>query len=268
MRDGFIVISRKLLDWQYYGCINGLGIWMHLLLDANWADGWFQGKPVSRGSFITSYDSLAEECGVHTSTVRRWLKKFENVGQIEIKTTNKYTQITIVNYDKYQNIETGVNNQENNQENNQVNNQENKQVNNNITIKQENKNNNTNTLVENSTAVSRSAWFDEWWSAYPKKVGRKPSEEKFKVKCRNEETFRLMMTALGKQKQSDGWRRGYIPNPTTWLNQERWNDDSSAYQDHPAQSKGRQRRPDFTADFKEPEKHETYEEIVARRLRE
>lgn len=38
-----------------------------------------------------------------------------------------------------------------------------------------------------------------------------------------------MITALEKQKQSKQWLKDngqYIPNPTTWLNQKRWEDET------------------------------------------
>ena len=37
-----------------------------------------------------------------------------------------------------------------------------------------------------------------------------------------------MLEAIAKQKKSDMWKRDkgqYIPNPSTWLNQKRWEDD-------------------------------------------
>ena len=34
-----------------------------------------------------------------------------------------------------------------------------------------------------------------------------------------------MLRAIETQRQSDTWQRGYIPNPATWLNQRRWEDE-------------------------------------------
>lgn len=58
---GFIVIQRKLLDWQWWDNTNGLGLWIHILVDANWKDGWFMGDRIPRGSFATSIKHLSEE---------------------------------------------------------------------------------------------------------------------------------------------------------------------------------------------------------------
>lgn len=66
--------------------------------------------------------------------------------------------------------------------------------------------------------------FDQFWEAYPSKVGKLAALkawEKVKPDAALTETIIAAVTA---QKGSDRWQRGYIPNPTTWLNQGRWSD--------------------------------------------
>ena len=44
----------------------------------------------------------------------------------------------------------------------------------------------------------------------------------------NTELFDLIITSLERQKASDQWQREagrYIPNPLTWINQGRWDDE-------------------------------------------
>jgi hypothetical protein len=69
--------------------------------------------------------------------------------------------------------------------------------------------------------------FERFYESYPKKVG-KPAALKSFQKCRPSETLlQTMLDALEYQKQSSQWQKDdgqYIPNPSTWLNQERWND--------------------------------------------
>ena len=102
--SGFIVIQRKITEWQYFDCPTALYLWIRILVKANWKDGWFAGKPIPRGSFATSIGNFADEINLHPNTVRKWLKKFEQAGQITVKSTNKYTLITVVNYAKYQDV--------------------------------------------------------------------------------------------------------------------------------------------------------------------
>ena len=64
--------------------------------------------------------------------------------------------------------------------------------------------------------------FDSFWSCYPKKVGKGEARKAFsKVKV----SLETLLEAIERQKRSKQWKCGYIPNPSTWLNQERWEDE-------------------------------------------
>ena len=68
--------------------------------------------------------------------------------------------------------------------------------------------------------------FLEFWEAYPKKVDKKGSFRAFKNIPRLKEIFPSIMNALEAQKCSAQWTKEngqYIPNPTTYIHQERWN---------------------------------------------
>ncbi len=83
--------------------------------------------------------------------------------------------------------------------------------------------------VPNSEQVekspTRSADFDQFWSAYPKRVGKQAALRAFrKVKV----PIETVLTAIEQQKHSSQWTRDngqYIPNPAIWLNQGRWEDE-------------------------------------------
>ena len=102
--NGFIVIDRKLLEWKYAQFPYAVALWIHILLKANWKDGYFLGELIPRGSFATSMQNLAAETGMDVHTVRKWLKRFEKDNQIELKSTNRFTIIKVLNYSTYQNI--------------------------------------------------------------------------------------------------------------------------------------------------------------------
>lgn len=105
--NGFIKISRQILEWKYVQNPNALALWIQLLLMANWKDGYFMGTTVPRGSLATSIQSLASKTGMHPNTVRKWLKKFENENQISTKSTNRFTLISISNYNTFQAFDEG-----------------------------------------------------------------------------------------------------------------------------------------------------------------
>ena len=68
------------------------------------------------------------------------------------------------------------------------------------------------------------AEFAEFWNAYPTKVGKQPARKAFdKVKV----PVKTLVDAIERQKCSSQWSKDggqYIPNPATWLNQQRWED--------------------------------------------
>jgi len=68
--------------------------------------------------------------------------------------------------------------------------------------------------------------FDEFWTQYPKKVDKKTTQELWR-KRRLDPRFDEIMAGLMVQKATEQWTRDggkFIPNPSTFLNQERWND--------------------------------------------
>jgi hypothetical protein len=69
--------------------------------------------------------------------------------------------------------------------------------------------------------------FDEFWKAYPKKVGKDAAAKAFARRKPGKELLALMLAALDLQKATDQWRRDggqYVPHPSTWLNEGRWQD--------------------------------------------
>lgn len=67
--------------------------------------------------------------------------------------------------------------------------------------------------------------FDEFWSAYPKKVGKGEARKAFAKVPKSE--WAKLVPAVESQKKSRQWQKDdgqYIPNPATWLNQGRWDD--------------------------------------------
>ena len=73
--------------------------------------------------------------------------------------------------------------------------------------------------------------FEEFWSLYPRKVGKLKAFQSFKRINPKKELFDQMMDALRENIASNAqWKRDngqYIPHPTTWLNQGRWFDEIS-----------------------------------------
>ena len=78
--------------------------------------------------------------------------------------------------------------------------------------------------------------FERFWTAYPRKVGKGRAEKLFVRLKPDHRLLDTMLTAIEQAKGSEQWQRDqgrYIPNPSTWLGQRRWEDepfpDSPAY---------------------------------------
>ena len=102
MEDSFIKLYRGLLKWEWYQDSQMVHLFIHLLLNANFADGRFKGTPVLRGQLITGRKRLSVDTGITEMSIRTCLTKLKSTNEITTKVTNEYTLITIVKYEEYQ----------------------------------------------------------------------------------------------------------------------------------------------------------------------
>lgn len=102
MEKGWIRLSRRILSWHWYQESMTFRIFIHLLLKANYETRYWCHVEVKRGSLITSLSSLSQETGLSIQSVRTALKHLKNTGEIQIRSTHRYSVITIVNYYFYQ----------------------------------------------------------------------------------------------------------------------------------------------------------------------
>lgn len=102
----YIKLSRKILEWEWYGDINTCRLFLHMLLKANWKDGRFQGTEIPRGSFVSSLSKLSEETGLTERKVRTALEHLKTTGEVTSKSSSKFTVFTIKNYCCYQSTDT------------------------------------------------------------------------------------------------------------------------------------------------------------------
>lgn len=69
--------------------------------------------------------------------------------------------------------------------------------------------------------------FGRFWEAYPKKIGKGAARNSFIKLKPSEALTEQMLGAIARAKQTAQWQKDrgqYIPNPATWLNQSRWED--------------------------------------------
>lgn len=104
MEQGWIKLHRSLLEWEWYDDVNTKCLWIHLLLKANHQKNVWHGVTVQRGEVITGRIELAKELGISEQSIRTSLTKLKSTSNITIKTTNKFSVISIQSYDDYQQI--------------------------------------------------------------------------------------------------------------------------------------------------------------------
>lgn len=102
----YILLFRKLINWEWYTDVNTKVLFIHCLLRANWKSGSWKGIPYNRGQFITSLNTLAAETGLSVKMVRTALSHLIMTGEVTSEGQGKgkaqYRIITVLNYDSYQ----------------------------------------------------------------------------------------------------------------------------------------------------------------------
>ena len=112
--EGWIKLHRKLVDWEWYHDSKMVHLLFHLIAKANHKDGKWRGIDIKRGQLITGRDVLKSETGISTQSIRTCLERLKSTSEITIKTTSKYSLITILKYDSYQ-VNENTNQQTNQQ---------------------------------------------------------------------------------------------------------------------------------------------------------
>lgn len=108
---GWICLYRSFLKWEWYSDIQMVHLFLYILLKTNHKDKKWEGILIKRGQFVTGLKQMSKETTISIQSLRTRLKKLESTGEITIKKTNKYSIITVVEYESYQSPNTQTNNQ-------------------------------------------------------------------------------------------------------------------------------------------------------------
>ena len=200
MNNGYIKLHRKILNNPLVmKSSDHFALWMYLLLNAAHKkyDTLIRSERVTLnpGQLVTGRKKIAKDLKINESKIQRILKLFENCQQIEQQTNNLCRVISILKWDDYQ--------------------QSNIQLNNERTLYNNTKN------IKNIYIDQ----FNEFWNVYNKKVS-KPKAITAYNRALKKVDHKTIMDALKKQKKLwEGKDKAYIKHPTTWLNQECWEDE-------------------------------------------
>lgn len=205
MDNSFIKLYRKIQDNWIWDNPLYLKCWIDMLMRASIKSSSMllnnQIVKVNRGEIVFSQENFAKRNGMSRQQLRTFLKKLKQTNMIKSSpnSNQQITHLSIVEYNSYNSIK---NNQDLTKTQPRLNH---------IIRKKESKK-----VINNKD-------FDLFWEHYPKKVGKKKVQDKFNS---NNYPIDLIIKNIELQKKSDQWQnQQYIPNPETYLNQERWTDE-------------------------------------------
>lgn len=104
-RSGFVVLHRKMLDWEWFQKPNMVTLWIYLLLMAQHAPTKWQGISIEAGQLVTSLDRIVADTGITKRSLRTCLERLKSTHEITVKSTHQYSLITIDNWALYQDHE-------------------------------------------------------------------------------------------------------------------------------------------------------------------
>lgn len=102
MDNGYILVHRKIWEWEWHDDPHTGWLWIYIITHANWKYKKWHGIPVSRGQLLTSQNTLSLATGLSRQQIRTSLTKLVNTKELTIKATKSFTLITVLNYNTYQ----------------------------------------------------------------------------------------------------------------------------------------------------------------------
>lgn len=102
MSDGWIKLHRDMLKWGWYSDPNTKAVFLDLLLNAQYEAGEYLGYKLKAGDVIFGRKAAAKRLGLSERNVRTAIKHLKSTSEVTIKVTNKFSIISIVKWNDYQ----------------------------------------------------------------------------------------------------------------------------------------------------------------------
>jgi hypothetical protein len=104
-QQGWIKLHRKILDWEWFQDSHTYHLFTYLILSANHESKRWRGITIERGQLVTGRYKLSAQTGLSERKIRTCLERLIECNEISIKTTNRFSIITLCNYDSYQSLD-------------------------------------------------------------------------------------------------------------------------------------------------------------------
>lgn len=221
---GFVQLSDELSSWEWFDDKNTVYVYLWLMLRAAWGATRYHGIELKRGQVATTYPEISDKCGVTVRQARTILDRLKSTGKATVKTTSKFSIITMLEYD--------CSNKSDSLDDSQMTakRQTARQSNDSPTLlltNIQNTDNQTPRAPREGERLEKS--FNEFWSSYPKKTAKQQALKAWEKLRPDEELLNVILASLERQKKSVQWTKDngqFIPYPATWLNGRRWEDES------------------------------------------
>ena len=228
MNNGWIRLHRKVIEsavWQDPGLLH---LWIYCLLKANHKAGWVKipglAEPIEvlPGQFITGRFRLQEalypkkrKSTPSAKTVWRWLSVLETMQNVSIKTSNKYSLLTICNWEAYQSGEN---------ESVQVNVPK-------VSSKcpasvQQVSTNKNEKKVNKEKKKAEPDGFADFWDMYPKKVAKGVARTCWVAALKQTDLTTIMEALTAQLPGMMATEAQFRTRPSVWLKEERWTDEA------------------------------------------
>ena len=254
MQYGYIKLWRKSLDAGWLQNPKLWTFWCWCLMKATHREYdqivGCQQVHLMPGEFVFGRKKASKELRMSEQSIRTFIDFLKTSQNLTIKTTNKFSVISIINWNTYQGNEF-----ENNQQINQPLTNKSEKINQQLTNKQPTKDSeivdkttyNLLELLENnekSTDKSEkinhkqeyknkrtkeyTSDFLKFYDAYPKHKGKEQAWKTWQKLNGTMPTVDDLILKIQEQSKSEQWTKDdgkYIPHPSTWLNDKRWEDE-------------------------------------------
>jgi hypothetical protein len=262
---GYIRLHRRLLQNPIWTQLAPavLKVAIYFLLRANYRPAqWYDGSSsvdIPAGSFITSYAHAAKDCAISVQQVRDAFGHLFRTQFATYRRTHRWTLVTVVNWSGYQaspddaehtgehRIDPAKNRQGTTDKN--VRSKEVTTCASNRDARVDDSRSSVDdppfgTTEPDASAPAETAhrakpsreltaeqdrWFTTWWAEYWLHKAKKAAREAFQKHVRTEERFRQVMAATHAQKPEELTKEpSKRPHGATWLNGERWEDETAS----------------------------------------
>lgn len=249
MHRGFICSWRKSFDSDVTKNVNVWYFWSWCLHKACYSEQRvimnFQEIILQPGQLIFGRKKAAEEIPLSEQEIRTCIRFLEKIGNLTIKSTNRFSIITITNWSIYQDKECRVNQHINQQLTSKqpATNQQLTTYNKDKQLQQEipplsptgevGIENNSSPKPKRKKRISGLSpelleSFGKFWGVYPKHQSKLDAEKAWSKLSPQNGQVEIICDAVSRWSKTDQWKKDngqYVPLPASFLNKRKWEDE-------------------------------------------